>query len=195
MAGDTAPGRPPDERPEPEPKPAALAGIPPARHVHLDVRADIRNGDEPFTKILAAVKTLAADQALELRTPFEPLPLYRVLARQGLAHWAQAQAADDWSVWFYRDEAGAAAPAGRTAAAQARPARTVTIDVRDLEPPQPMALVLERLETLADDEQLEVLHTRRPMFLYPQIEDRGFAHETEEPAPGLVRIVIRRRTA
>lgn len=189
-AADTTLTRRPDE-----PKPAALADIPPARHVHLDVRADIRSGGEPFAKIMAAVKALQPDQALELRTPFEPLPLYRVLAKQGLAHWAQAQAADEWSVWFYRDEAGAP-EAGGTAAEQGRPhMRTLTIDVRDLEPPQPMAVVLERLDTLADDEQLAVLHSRRPLFLYPLLEERGFVHETEEHAPGLVRIVIRRKTA
>jgi len=177
------------------PKPGALAGIPPARHAHLDVRVDIRDGNEPFAKIMAAVKMLAADQALELRTPFEPVPLYSVLARRGLTHWAQARAADDWSVWFYHGGAGAQRPDSGARAAGPAPARTVTIDVRGLEPPQPMALVLERLDTLADDEQLEVLHSRRPMFLYPQLDERGFAYVTDEPAPGLVRIVIRRRAA
>jgi hypothetical protein len=40
-----------------------------------------------------------------------------------------------------------------------------------------------------------VRHDRRPIFLYPQLEERGFAHVTDEPEPGLVRIVIRRRPA
>jgi uncharacterized protein (DUF2249 family) len=65
-----------------------------------------------------------------------------------------------------------------------------TLDVRGLEPPQPMVLVLERLTTLAPGETLEVLHDRRPLFLYPQLDDRGFVHETEVLAPGLVRIRI-----
>lgn len=177
------------------PRPAALAGIPPARHAHLDVRADIRDGHEPFAKIMAAVKMLAADQALELRTPFEPVPLYSVLAMRGLAHWAQAHAAGDWSVWFYRDGAGAQPADSGAGAAGPAPARTVTIDVRELEPPQPMALVLERLDTLAEDEELEVIHSRRPMFLYPLLDERGFAHVTDEPGSGIVRIVIRRRAA
>jgi hypothetical protein len=30
------------------------------------------------------------------------------------------------------------------------------------------------------------------MFLYPQLDDRGFVHETEEVAPTMVRIRIRR---
>jgi uncharacterized protein (DUF2249 family) len=65
------------------------------------------------------------------------------------------------------------------------------IDVRGLEPPQPMVRILRALDRLAPGARLEVLHERRPVFLYPQLDDRGFAHETEEPEPGLVRIVIR----
>lgn len=191
-AGDTPLTR---GRDEPAPKPAALAAIPAARHVHVDVREDIRSGGEPFARIMAAVKTLAPDQAIALRAPFEPLPLYHVLAKQGLAHWAQAQAADDWSVWFYRDGAEAPRAESGKGAAAAATARTVTIDVRELEPPQPMALVLERLERLADDEELEVIHARRPMFLYPLLDERGFAYVTDETVAGVVRILIRRRAA
>lgn len=66
------------------------------------------------------------------------------------------------------------------------------LDVRGLEPPQPMLRVLEALDAVDD---LEVWLDRRPVFLYPQLEDRGFEHETSEPAPGLVRVLIRRRRA
>ena len=69
------------------------------------------------------------------------------------------------------------------------------IDVRGLEPPQPMVRVLEALDRLGPEVQLEVLHERRPIFLYPQLDERGFTHETDEPEPGLVRIVIRRPEA
>jgi uncharacterized protein (DUF2249 family) len=70
----------------------------------------------------------------------------------------------------------------------------VEIDVRGLEPPHPMLRVLQRLDTLGIGQTLDVLHDRRPMLLYPQLEARGFAHETDEPEPGLVRIRIRRPT-
>ncbi|MBI2216863.1 MAG: DUF2249 domain-containing protein [Candidatus Rokubacteria bacterium] len=58
-----------------------------------------------------------------------------------------------------------------------------------------MVSVLERLETLAPGQTLVVIHDRRPMFLYPQLDERGFSHETHEPRPGVVRIVIRRPAA
>ena len=163
----------------------------PERHrVRLDVRADIARGEEPFARIMAAVKALGDGDALVLRVPFEPVPLYDVLGRRDFAHWTERTAADDWSVWFWRDE-GTAARSGPRAATPA-PAGALTLDVRDLEPPQPMVLVLERLDSLARGETLEVLHDRRPLFLYPQLDARGFVHETDEPAPGLVRIRIRR---
>ncbi len=167
-------------------RPEALARIPPGRRVQLDVRDTIRRGEEPFAVIMAAVAGLAPDQALVLRAPFEPVPLYTVLGKRGFAHWTEARAADDWWVWFYRGEP-APAPAP-----PAPPVVSATLDVRGLEPPQPMVAVLERLETLRPGETLTVIHDRRPMFLYPQLDARGFTHGTEEREPGVVRIVIRR---
>ena len=66
-----------------------------------------------------------------------------------------------------------------------------TVDVRGLEPPLPMVRVLEALDRLPEGGELTVLHERRPLLLYPQLDDRGFVHETDEPAAGLVRIRIR----
>jgi len=68
------------------------------------------------------------------------------------------------------------------------------LDVRGLEPPEPMVRVLKALDRLAPGQRLEVRHSRRPTLLYPQLEDRGFVHETDEPESGLVRIVIRQPT-
>jgi uncharacterized protein (DUF2249 family) len=169
----------------PEPRPKALEAVPPARRVSLDVREAIRRGEEPFGPIMAAIAGLGPDQILVLHAPFEPIPLYRVLGKRGFAHWTERHADDDWSVWFYRGEPTApsspdAGPAGGT------------LDVRGLEPPQPMVAVLERLEVLAPGEVLTVVHDRRPTFLYPQLDARGFTHRTEEPEPGVVRIVIER---
>ncbi len=136
---------------------------------------------------MAAVKALGPDEVLVLRAPFEPIPLYDVLGKRGLAHWTECRDPDDWSVWFYRG-------AGRAPREAAAPAehRSRVLDVRGLEPPQPMVRILEELERLEPGQQIEVLHERRPMFLYPQLDERGFTHETDEPGPGLVRIVIRR---
>ena len=164
----------------------------PAARVYLDVCEVIQRGEEPFARIMAAVNALATDQALVLRVPFEPIPLYKVLGKRGFAHWAECRAADDWSVGFYRDRA----PSREEAAAAGALARDRTVlDVRGLEPPQPMVRVLEEIDRLGPGAELEVHHDRRPMFLYPQLDERGLIHETDEPEPGLVRILIRRGAA
>lgn len=185
--------------PATEARPAPIAGVPESRVVRVDVREDIRQGREPFAQIMAAVKSLGADRVLVLRAPFEPMPLYQVLGKRGLSHWAERHAADDWSVWFYRaTDAAEIAGSGGESGQERRPAagsEPERIDVRGLEPPQPMVRVLEALDRLPPGTRLEVLHERRPMFLYPQLDERGFAHETDEPEPGLVRIVIQRRAS
>ncbi|HEU4369376.1 MAG TPA: DUF2249 domain-containing protein [Methylomirabilota bacterium] len=168
----------------PETRPAELDRL---RPIEVDVRNDIRRGEEPFARIMTAARAIEPGEALVVRAPFEPAPLYAVLARRGLTHWTERLAADDWRVWFHR---AAAPPAGPAPVAVADGG--TTLDVRGLEPPQPMVQVLERLEALEPGGVLTVLHERRPVFLYPQLDARGFRHETDEPEPGLVRIVIRR---
>jgi uncharacterized protein (DUF2249 family) len=181
-----------EQRGEHDAKPGAIREVAASRQVHLDVREDIRRGREPFVKIMAAVKRLGPDEVLVLRAPFEPIPLYDVLGKRGFAHWTEERDRDDWAVWFYAEVDGVAARRNE----QDRVADlSRVIDVRGLEPPAPMVRVLEALERLRSGEQLEVLHERRPMFLYPQLDERGFTHDTDEPEPGLVRIVIRRGAA
>jgi uncharacterized protein (DUF2249 family) len=181
-----APSTPAAAAAEPVARPSALDQLWP---VEVDVRDDIRRGQEPFARIMAAVKALAPGEALAIRAPFEPVPLYDVLSRRGFAHWTERLAGDDCRVWFYRTEGATAAASPAPAAV---PEASSTLDVRGLEPPLPMLRVLERLDGIPPGRTLTVLHERRPMFLYPQLEERGFRHETDEPEPGLVRIVIRR---
>ena len=69
----------------------------------------------------------------------------------------------------------------------------VTVDVRGLEPPQPLVRILETLATLAGDATLRAHTDRRPMHLYAQLELRGFVGESEEQTDGSFITHIRRR--
>lgn len=68
----------------------------------VDVREDLRQGREPFGKIMAAVQALPQGNVMLLRATFAPTPLLSVLAEQGFVHHLQSHAEDDWSVWFWR---------------------------------------------------------------------------------------------
>ena len=58
------------------------------------------------------------------------------------------------------------------------------IDARGLEPPQPLVKILEALGTLTPGRHLRARTDRRPMLLYPQVEERGFKAETAAQADG-----------
>jgi uncharacterized protein (DUF2249 family) len=182
----------------PEP-PGTLAAIPPERIVDLDVRDDLRGGREPFARIMAATQALPPGHVLRLRAIFEPVPLYRVLGARGLEHWTERLAADDWRVWFYPaagDGAGtaaAAAPDPRDAPEDGRDAGVVVLDVRGMEPPEPMVRTLAALEALPPGGTLVQVNERVPRFLLPKLDELGFEYEVREQDEELVRVFIRRR--
>jgi uncharacterized protein (DUF2249 family) len=68
----------------------------------------------------------------------------------------------------------------------------VVLDVRGLEPPEPMVRTLEALERLPEGATLVQLNVRVPQFLLAELEARGFTYEVREQREGLVRLFIRR---
>jgi uncharacterized protein (DUF2249 family) len=194
-------------RPEASPASAAPGRPSGARVMEIDVREDLRAGREPFSRIIAAVQAAGAGEVLWLRATFEPVPLYTVLAKRGFLHEAQAEGPEDWSVWFWLPDAAGGEPAV-AAPAGAAPARgetapeappepataTIRLDVRGLEPPEPMVRTLTALETLPEGHTLVQLNARVPQFLLPILAERGFAWEVDESPADHVVVRIRRRT-
>jgi hypothetical protein len=170
----------------------------------VDVREDLRAGNEPFSKIMAAVAALGDREILRLRTTFEPVPLFTVLGKRGFVHVSEEHGADDWSVWFWRPaddtstaDASSDARAADTSAVDAPPAAdtapeptsvagadfddtTLVLDVRGLEPPEPLLRTLAALETLPEGHQLLQINARVPQFLFPMLVERGFACDVDE---------------
>lgn len=68
----------------------------------------------------------------------------------------------------------------------------VTIDVSNLAPPEPMVRILEACAQLAPGQTLRVEHARRPIYLYPRLNELGYTHETRDLGPGRVELRIRR---
>ncbi len=64
------------------------------------------------------------------------------------------------------------------------------LDNRGLEPPQPMMRTLAALEELAEGETLSIINDRRPMFLYEQLEEKGYKQVTTEQEDGSFLIEI-----
>lgn len=64
------------------------------------------------------------------------------------------------------------------------------LDNRGLEPPEPMMRTLEIVNQMEAGEVLEIHNDRRPMFLYPILEERGFTYETEDQEDGSAKVRI-----
>lgn len=178
-----------------------------ASAVELDVRDELTKGGEPFSRIMAAVAALGAGEVLHLRAPFEPVPLFGVMEKRGFGHKTEKHADDDWSVWFFRQAkqvnhtaAAASPPPTRQAAPAAHDGAVVTddgvartevwLDVRDLEPPEPLVRTLEALETLPHDNVLVQVNMRVPQFLLPILRERGFHFTIDESQPNEVQVRI-----
>lgn len=69
----------------------------------------------------------------------------------------------------------------------------IELDARGLEPPQPMLKILEAVAVLPAGTALAARTDRRPMLLYPQLEERGFTCETIAQSDGSHLNHIRRR--
>ncbi len=162
--------------------------------VNLDVRDIMKKGGEPFHVIMQTAAKIKQGEALVLETIFEPAPLYDVLKRRGFEHQTEVLAEEHVRIWFYRvtkkeDKQGKTDIRERIR----EEGDTVYLDVEGLEPPQPMALILETMAKLDPSKTLVVHHERVPVFLYPKLEERGYKYETHEFDSRNVKLIIKKQ--
>ncbi len=144
----------------------------------LDVRPLLASGNEPFGAIMAAVDELAAREVLALRTPFDPQPLHRVLGARGFLRATEQVGPAEFVTRYWRPEEDTA----------------VVLDVRGLEPPEPMERTLAALDRLPPGGELLQINERVPVFLLEILDDRGDAYRIEEDDRGTL-VTIRRADA
>ncbi len=72
----------------------------PTKSLELDVRPVLAQGGEPLEMILAAASRVAAGGTLLLTAPFEPVPLYRVLAARGFVRETEQLGPAEWRIRF-----------------------------------------------------------------------------------------------
>lgn len=67
------------------------------------------------------------------------------------------------------------------------------IDVRGLQAPEPMVAILELLEQYDVGDSVIVHHFCEPVYLYPELAERGWTYEIVEGAADEVRIILTRK--
>ena len=64
------------------------------------------------------------------------------------------------------------------------------LDNRGLEPPAPMMRTLKNLDKMKKGEKLAIINDGRRIFLYEELDERGYLHETEPQEDGSFKITI-----
>ncbi|MEQ8696725.1 MAG: DUF2249 domain-containing protein [Bauldia litoralis] len=165
--------------------------------VSQDVRPLLDAGQDPLQEIMSASRSVREGGTLIVDAPFDPAPLRRVLCRKGFVSYAREIAPDHFRVYFLlnrdladRDADAAAGGAGDTPgeAPVWREQGETHIDVRGLEPPQPMLSILQLLDRAEANATVIVHHEREPIFLYPELSERGWQWQRIAAAPHEVRL-------
>ena len=172
--------------------------------VELDVRPVLASGSDPLNLILNSSKSLKDDECLKIINTFEPAPLINLLGKQGFRSWSEQPEKDIVYTWFVKDVLSQALQEISTAKADFSsdglefesmidlfgPERTRTIDVTCLEMPQPMISILDNISKLDDDEALFVYHKKLPVYLLPELKERGFRYFIKNCPDGKVNMLI-----
>jgi uncharacterized protein (DUF2249 family) len=69
-------------------------------------------------------------------------------------------------------------------------AREITLDVRGMEPPEPLELVLATIDDFAPGDRLNLVIDCHPLPLFRILERNGYAYRTEPGAASVYEITI-----
>jgi len=187
----------PDKNEERPTLPAFFTTIKPADILELDVRPTIAAGNDPLRLITDKVKSLPKGGVLKIINSFEPTPLILLLQKQGFEYYTDVVDAQLVETYFYKKDSAAVSLNEMVHAAedwddciQKFSNKMQTIDVRNLEMPQPMLTILEALDNLSSDTALFVYHKRIPVFLLPELKERKFDYRIKEISDDQVHLLI-----
>ncbi len=164
----------------------------------LDVRPIIASGNDPLNAILEKINAVKAGQVLKIINSFEPVPLIKLLEKQGFEAYADLVNEQLVETWFYKtitvekssEITSLPVAINWMETLQRFDGKIQSIDVRHLEMPLPMITILEALDTLPRDHALRVFHKRIPVFLLPELAERKFDYCINETSDAGVQLLI-----
>lgn len=169
----------------------------------LDVRPYLEKKEDPLKVILTQVNRLGNGERIKIINTFEPVPLIDLLVDKGFLYHSDRIEEKLFATWFEKRDTTTTTveiPVSRQSLYEEdlfnrtrdrfAPEKIRYIDVRQLEMPQPMLLITENVETLADDELLYVYHKKVPVFLLPELEKRGMRFLFNHMGEGNVEMLI-----
>ena len=154
--------------------------------VELDARPYLKNNQDPLKEILVIVNKLHIGDRLKVTNTFEPVPLISLLTDKEFSYVVEYIDEATVITWFEKLHAGDVTPEFASipqtvddqevfdmVLRRFKSDKIRYIDVRELQMPQPMLLILENMETLPADHLLFVYHKKVPVFLLPELQKKG----------------------
>lgn len=154
------------------------------KSIVLDVRPMFEKGESPCDAIDRTAAGLKPGQSFILLVPFEPKPLFAKLGRDGFSHKSEKLKDGTWKIEFYKDGKKVteknSSLGGLENGREMNSKKDIHIDARGLEPPEPLVQTLKALVCLQKGQRIIMHSDRRPLHLFEQLEERGFAYDCDE---------------
>jgi len=178
--------------------PAFVTTLTKEKLVEIDVRPVLEAGSDPLAMILGKLKTLQPGWVLKLTNSFEPTPLLSLLQKKGFRTYVNHVNENLVETYVCKLETSGNVLADVESPVvgdweniqKAFDGKLEAIDVRHLEMPQPMLTILAALDQLRNGMALVVKHKRVPVFLLPELAQRGFAYRIKEVSPEEISLLI-----
>lgn len=179
----------------------------------LDVRPILAKNEDPFLIIQKALKACNRQEALEVVADFKPLPLIKLQEKNGFDCYHYEENGVHHT--FFKQKDTERKPQSPKKSNQENSEKTIikelthfvneeefrkrenhfsdqirTVDVRNLEMPQPMITILNELADLKKGMALKVVHKKMPQYLIPELEEKGFVTYIQNIEEGNVLLLI-----
>lgn len=178
--------------------PDFVNSVPKDKIIDFDVRPILASGTDPLKHILEKIKTINKGEVLRIINTFEPVPLIMLLGKKGYETYSDVQNSNYTETWFYKlndTSEDNSIPATENSAdwesfLKKYKDKITALDVREMEMPLPMMSILDKLENLETGYALYVYHKRIPVFLIPELKERGFDFRTKEISENEIHLLI-----
>ena len=176
--------------------PAFIKSLQKENLLELDVRPIIASGSDPLQIILEKTKGLKQGNVLKIINTFEPTPLILLLQKKGFQTYVDELSPENFETYFYLNDKNELKEdtvinkGDFESILRNYKNKLYTIDVRALEMPKPMLTIIDALDNLKDDTALYVYHKRIPVFLLPELSQKGFEYRIKEIEDGEVHLLI-----
>ncbi|MGA9211356.1 DUF2249 domain-containing protein [Kaistella sp.] len=189
----------------PEPKPNWLQQANKADIDFYDVRPIINNGADPLKEILGRFKTVEPGKILCIINNFVPTPLIHLLKQEKAeATFVETISDKQFNTYFLKKEkevTNSSATADEklqmddaenfaVICNQFTREQTKEIDVRKLEMPGPMEMILSELKELPTENALYINHKRVPVYLLEELADKNYEVHINNREEGNVKMLI-----